>query len=177
MTVPQGMLEYLAVADLLAREDVLRRNPELREFLGSQAARQGVSEWLASDGAWAGPSAAAVEGALDYLRQSAVPDDAAIVKPILLHPAERARLRAYEFLLGLYFPDRNPDAVFLLLTGMLSDESDMVRSAGAVYVERVGATGQLRTFLERWRNMAQARGWAGTESYEQVARLLAGQTP
>lgn len=174
MPVPQGMLEYLTAADLLARDNVLRRHPGLRELLDSPSARQGLSEWLGSDEAWAGPSAAAVEGAIDYLRQSALPDGAAIMKPFVLHPSERVRLRAYEFLLGLYFPDRNPDAVFMLLAGMLSDESDMVRAAGAAYVQRVGATGELRPFLERWRNTAEARGWAATESYGLVAGLLEG---
>ena len=46
------------------------------------------------------------------------------------------------------------------------------RSAGARYVERTASVDDLRPFLREWREAAPDRGWAATESFEIVSRLL-----
>jgi hypothetical protein len=173
MPLSEGVLEYLDARDALTREAVFRRHPALRDAVGTPGLRSELVEWLGTDPPWQPEQAERTARAIDLVRSGEAEDDAPTIKPFLLHPAERVRLRAYEFLLGLYFPDRNPDAVFLLLTGMLSDESEMVRSSGAAYVARVGARDQLRPFLQRWLAMAAARGWQGSESHDLVTRLLA----
>lgn len=174
MSLPDGLMEYLSARDLLTREAALGRHPGLHEVLAEPETRRALLTWLSTDEPWDATAGDLAAQVLEYLHGAASEDDAAGVKPFLLHPDPQVRLRAYEFLLTLYFPDRNREAVFLLLTGMLSDESDMVRSAGAVYAERAGAGGELGGFLARWHALAPARGWEESESYELVGRLLGG---
>lgn len=173
--LPDPWVAYFAAYDVLTREAVLRAHPELRDALQRPETREMLLEWLAGDAAWAPENAGLLPPVLEFLRPGAAEPEAARVKPLLMHPDPQVRLGAFEFLLTLYFPDRNPEALLLLLSGMLMDESERVRSAGAAYAARAGAQGHLREFLARWLAMAPARGWAGTESHEMVARLLGAQ--
>ncbi|HOU40207.1 MAG TPA: hypothetical protein PK829_02960, partial [Promineifilum sp.] len=82
------------------------------------------------------------------------------------------RLAAYEFLLTLYYPDKNREALLQLLQNMLSDSEDAIRAAGARYADQADVAAELRSFLLRWQKTAPGQGWANTESFELVGRLL-----
>jgi hypothetical protein len=172
--LPDLLAEYFASGDALSQADVQMQHPELPEVLGAPDTRTLLLEWLSGEEPWEPGHAERVIQVLRFLRSGASDADAPRVKPFLLHPNPGARLATYEFLTALYFPDGNRDALLLLLNGMLLDESDEVRRAGAGFVQRVGTTLELREFLTRWRALAPARGWTGTQSYELVTRLLEG---
>ncbi len=106
------------------------------------------------------------------MRSKAQESEAAAVKPFLMHPDSFVRLKAYEFLLTLYFPDRNREAMFLLFNGMLSDREDQIRAQAARYIQRANAVADLKDFLSRWLKQASRQGWETTESYELVEQLL-----
>src|SRR5260370_22553026 len=170
--IPAGVREYLSTTDSLYRAEVAQRYPDLQKALNDPATRKAVLDWLASDEAWDSANSGFTSNCLEFLRAGATEGEAQIVRGFLLHPEPQVRLRAYEFLLTLYFPDKNREAMFLLLHGMLSDNDDMVRAQAARYIERANAVAELRDFLQRWYKTASDRGWAGTERFELVERLL-----
>jgi hypothetical protein len=170
--LPDDLAQYFATGDELARASVVEQHPGLPAALGTAETRARLLDWLSDEEPWQEDRTEMLVQVLQFLRGTASEADAPRVKPFLLHPRDRVRLRAYEFLTALYFPDRNREALFLLLNGMLSDEGDDVRAAGAAYAQRAGAVPELRDFLTRWRALAPARGWTGTQSYELVTRLL-----
>jgi hypothetical protein len=170
--LPQPVLQYLATNDSLVRAQLSADHPDLPALLASSQTLAELRRWLGSDGAWAAESAQIVISGIELLRPELAAGDEQIIRSFLLHPEAQVRLQAYEFLLTIYFPDCNRQAMFILLHGMLTDQSDQVRSAAALYIERVNAVGELRDFLVRWRKSAIGLGWAGGESYELVERLL-----
>lgn len=170
--IPDEVREYLSTSDSLDRALVTQRYPDLQQTLNDPATRKAVLDWLASDKAWELALSSFTSNSLAFLRVGATQEEAQIVRGFLLHPDPGVRLSAYDFLLTLYFPDKNREAMFLLLHGMLSDNDDMVRAQAARYIERVDAVDELRNFLQRWYKEAPGRGWADTESFELVERLL-----
>jgi len=170
--IPEEVRAYLSSDDALMRAQLLQTYPSLQQTLSDPQTRTALLSWLASDEAWQPDATGFVAHALAYLRVGAKQDEAPIVRTFLVHTDAHVRLRAYEFLLSLYFPDRNPEAMFLLLHGMLLDGDDTVRAQAAHYIERANAVGELRGFLESWRKVAPSRGWDGSESFELVERLL-----
>jgi hypothetical protein len=172
--LPTELIDYFSQDGGLGELEVLRRHPGVNQRVETPETRRTLLEWLAGDDPWSAGREGVLVHVLQFVRGRADAGEAPRVKPFLLHSEPRVRQAAYDFLLALYFPDRNPDAVFLLLTGMLSDESDAVRTAGALYAARTEATEALRGFLARWLALAPARGWSGTDSHAQVARLVNG---
>jgi len=170
--IPFGVRDYLSTNDSLYRRQVTQRYPGLQEDLSDPATRKAILNWMVSDAAWDSTGTNFVGNCLEFLRAEGVEEEAQIIRGFLLHSDPRVRLRTYEFLLTLYFPDKNFEAMFLLLHGMLSDDNDMVRALGARYIERAGAVPKLRDFLQRWYKVAPDRGWANTESFELVENLL-----
>ncbi|HEY0017460.1 MAG TPA: hypothetical protein VGC13_14210 [Longimicrobium sp.] len=170
--LPEPLGAYLTAYDVLTRDAVLRAHAGLRDELQRPETRSTLLAWLASDDAWSPEGAGVLPAVLEFLRPAAVPSEAARVRPLLMHPDPPVRRGAFEFLLTLCFSGRNPEALLLLLGGMLMDEDETVRRTGADYASRAPADGELRDFLKRWLVLAPARGWTGSESYELVKRLL-----
>lgn len=171
--IPAEVREYLSVNDSLARLQLFQDHPGLKDLLEASGTRAALLDWLGGEEAWEESRSTFVVSCLELLRSTAQPSDEQIVRAFLLHPNPFVRLRAYELLLTLYYPETNRNAMFLLLHGMLSDADDRVRVSAAAYIQGIGAAGELKSFLERWLKLAPERGWQGTESYELVERLLA----
>lgn len=173
MSIPTVVTAYLSSEDKLRRAQLLADHPELGQLLEDPSTRTELVDWLRTDEADEPESAPLVAGVLMFLRTAAAAHEAAVIRPFTLHPDPIVRLRAYEILLTLYFPDRNPDALLLVLQSMLSDPHDGVRAQGARYVERAGAVAELAPFLTGWTRKAREREWDEGESAEVVDRLLA----
>ncbi len=174
--IPTEVREYLSVNDSLARLQLFQNHPGLKDLLEDPQTRAAVLDWLGSEEAWEGSRSTFVVSCLELLRPAAQPSDEQIVRAFLLHPDPFVRLRAYEILLTLYYPEHNRNAMFLLLHGMLSDPDDRVRVSAASYIRGVGAAGELEGFLRRWLKLAPEKGWEGSESFELVQQLLAGSS-
>lgn len=170
--IPKEVKEFIATNSAIYRTQVLQQYPHLAELLGDEKVRETVLTWLATDEAHDKANAEFAMNCLKFIRAGAIQSEAPVVRTFLLHDDPLVRLRAYEFLLTLYFPDKNIEAMFLLLHSMLSDENDTVRKLAARYIERADAVDELRTFLERWYKDAPKFGWESTESYELVGQLL-----
>jgi hypothetical protein len=170
--IPIAVQQYLASEDDWFRHGIIQQNPRLVETLTDPGTRRAIVDWLSSDAAYAEAQIGLAVNYLKFLRPAARPDEASAIRTLLLHPNLQVRLCAYEFLLTLYFPDKNREALLGLLTGMLSDAEDAVRAEAAQYIERANATAELKDFLQRWIRMAVERGWGSSESYEIVVRLL-----
>jgi hypothetical protein len=171
-SIPGEVRSYLSTNDSLVRAALAEQFPDLQETLADPETRDAVLAWLAGDDAWEAANAHFTMNALRYLQGKATQAEAQTVRPFLLHTDPNVRLAAYEFLLTLYFPDKNPEALLQLLQNMLSDELEMVRASAARYIKQSAVTPELERFLQRWQKTAQDKGWADTESYELVERLL-----
>ncbi|RIK44206.1 MAG: hypothetical protein DCC55_03180 [Chloroflexi bacterium] len=151
----------------------MQRHPDLNQSLRDPSTRAALLEWLASDAARDPAQSGTVANTLEFLRIGATPTEAMTIRPFLLHPDPFVRLRAYEFLLTLYFPDKNREAMLLLFHNMLTDRDEAVRSLAVSYIERANAVAELRGVLETWLQTARQQGWENTETLELVERLLA----
>jgi hypothetical protein len=174
--IPEDVKAYLVSHNVLAREQLHQQYPNLEQLMGDPQTRKTILDWLASEEAWADSSAVLAMRCLEFLQNGATEDEAPIVKTFLLHSNTFVRLRAFEFLLTLYFPDKNREAMFILLHSMLFDPDDTVRVSGVSYIERANAIGELKEFLQRWIKVAASRGWENTQSYELIEQLLAPLT-
>ena len=169
---PEELKAYFSSGDALSRAQLLQTHPQLQETLNSPALVTELLQWLSTNEPWDEANLSLTINVLSFLRAHARESDASTVKPFLLHPNALVRLRVYEYLLTLYFPDRNREALFLLLQGMLSDQDEQVRAEAASYIQRSDAVEYLRGFLERWIKTAADSGRGNTESFELIERLL-----
>lgn len=172
MTIPADVRRYLAAGDSLARAQVTSDHPDVGDRLADPRTRESVLAWLRSDEATQPEASHLVAGCLTFLRPAAEPAEVSAVRPFTLHPDAVIRLRAFEFLLTLYFPDRNREALLMVLQAMLADAADPVRTLGMRYVERADAAGELDTYLRGWVREAPAKGWHTGEAAELAPRLL-----
>lgn len=170
--IPNDVKQYLASEDPLYRAHLLEQHPSLQRTLEDPATRDLIVGWLSSDEAHEKQFTELAGACLKFLRPNARPEKAPVIRTFLLHPNALVRLRAYEFLLTLYFPDKNREAMVLMLHSMLSDRDDTIRSQGARYIERAGVAPELKDFFRHWKEMAVSQGWQGTESFELVEGLL-----
>ncbi|MCB0088458.1 MAG: hypothetical protein KDE54_11140 [Caldilineaceae bacterium] len=171
--LPENIQKYLTVwNDTLARGVLLDEQPELAGLMDEPNTRQTLLDWLAGSESLAPQNARLTANALQFLRPQAQSSDAPIVRKLLMHPDAIVRLRTYEFLLTLYFPDKNPEALIMLLNSMLMDADDTIRTQGVRYIQRANAVTELRDFLVSWQQAAAGRGWLNSESYELVQQLL-----
>lgn len=170
--IPQEVKEYLISHNILLREQVKQRYPNIDQVMADPETEKTILSWLASQDAWEESKAELVMRCLEFLQERANEQHAPTVKTFLLHSNPFIRLRAFEFLLSLYFPDKNREAMFLLLHNMLFDPDNTVRNSAAAYIERVNAVPELREFLERWLKVAPSRGWDNSESFERIQQLL-----
>jgi hypothetical protein len=170
--LPEAVKAYLTSHNILLREQVKQRYPNIDQVMADPETEKTILSWLVSQDAWAVSNAELVMRCLEFLQERASEQQAPIVKTFLLHTSAFVRLRAFEFLLMLYFPDKNREAMFLLLHTMLLDPDNTVRNSAAAYIERANAVPELRDFLQQWLRAAASRGWDKSESYERVQQLL-----
>jgi hypothetical protein len=172
-TLPDEIRAYLVIrADARMLASLRERHPDLEERMNSPDTRRALVSWLGGDEARAQEHAPLTAAALKFLYSARDDEEAAVVTALLEHPSALVRLRSFEALLIPLFADRQIERLKPLLRTMLADADDLVRSAGARYMERSGTADDLRPFLEAWRTAAPARGWESTESFELVTRLL-----
>ena len=174
LDLPDPVMEYLASDSAIYRTQLRRDHPELDQQLGSSETRQAMLRWLGSEDRTP-DEPDLIATVLGHMRADAQESEAETIRPLTLHAAPVVRLRAFEFLLTLYFPTANRPALIALLQTMLVDDADEVRAAAARYVERADAAGDLASYLRQWLGAAEARGWVGTESHRQVGRLTGGE--
>lgn len=166
--------EYIASDESMTRVTVLERHPGLAQRLKTPETRRELLAWLETDEAWAPGQAGFTGKVLQFLRDAADPGEAPAIRPFLLHEDAFVRLRAHEFMLTLYFPDRNRDALLAVIQQMLVDPAEPVRAAGVRYLERAGAGPEFTPFLRRWVwQRQQAPSSQPAESVELAERLLA----
>jgi hypothetical protein len=171
-TIPVEVRAYLSSNDSLVRAQLTQQHPDLDKTLNDLGTRTAVLNWLAGNEAWDESFTHFTMNCLRFLRSKANPSETQIIRAFLLHHHPHVRLTAYEFLLTLYFPDKNREALLQLLQNMLSDNHDAVRVEGARYVEQSGVVIELKDFLKRWYKAALDQGWNDTVSFELVERLL-----
>jgi hypothetical protein len=172
--IPKEVRAYLSTNDSLVRARLQQQYPELDKVLNEAKTRTAVLNWLATDEAWAGTAAHFTMNCLRYLQGKASQDEAPTIRAFLLHALPDVRRAAYEYLLALYYPDKNREALLQLLQNMLSDTDEAVRAEGARYVKQSGAAPDLKRFLQRWYEVARDQGQSDSESFELVGRLLEG---
>jgi hypothetical protein len=168
--IPIEVREYLSTNDSLVRAQISQRYPNLSDILDSPSTRAAVLAWLGSNEAWEDSLIHFTINSLKYMQGKASTDESQTIRAFLLHPHPQVRLAAYENLLTLYFPDKNPEALMQLLQNMLSDNDEMLRVEAAHYVKQSGVAAELKGFLQRWRQMGVAP--ENSESRELVDGLL-----
>ncbi len=170
--VPDEVKQYILATDAMTRGRIAEQHPDVVRKLEQPSTRAGMLEFLANPSAFSAGALSLATGYLAYLGHAPAAAEAPIVRSHLLHPATPVRLKAYEYLLMLYFPDKNRDAMYLLLQQMLQDPQDQVRAAAARYVESTSTLDQFRPTLARWLDVAAQRGWAGGDAHEKIERMI-----
>jgi hypothetical protein len=169
--IPAHVLEYLSSRDSMVKAQIAGEHPELQQQLSDPSTRAAILKWLGSEAAWEPTALGLLLNCLRFLQGGTV-EEAAIVRPFVLHADPFVRIAAFEFLLALYYPNKNPEALLLIFQNMLSDQNDKVRSLAAHYIETISVGGEMKEFLERWYKNAKNLGWGGTESVERIGRIL-----
>lgn len=169
--LPTPVLQYLSTRDSMVRAQLNQQYPDLQQRLNDPSTRAEILKWLGSEAAWDPAALPLVLNSIEILVGGPL-EEAQVVRPFVLHPDPFVRIAAFEFLLGLYFPDKNPDALLMVFQNMLSDKSDKVRSLAAHYIENINVAGELKEFLERWYKNAKSLGWEATASFERIGRIL-----
>lgn len=161
---------YLRADDSLYRAQVRQEAPNFEARLNAPETRRALLDWLRTDEAWADGELA--QNVIEFLQTSARADDVQTIRSFLMHPKQRTRLAAYEYLRGLYFGADNREALLQLLQNMLMDADNVIRAQAARHIQQAKLVDEMRGYLERWRTAAIERGWGQTESHELVERLL-----
>jgi hypothetical protein len=169
--VPDSVLRYLSTRDSLLQAQIVDQYPELQKQLVDPNTRSAILKWLGQEAAWEPSNLPLLLNCLEFVRGGSA-EEAAVVRPFVLHPNPFVRIAAHEFLLALYYPDKNPEALLMVFQNMLSDESDKVRSLAAHYIENINVSGELKTFLERWYKNAKDTKTKDFESFERISRIL-----
>ncbi|HEY9639991.1 MAG TPA: hypothetical protein V6C57_05875 [Coleofasciculaceae cyanobacterium] len=169
--IPAEVKEYLSSRDALHRVQVVNHYPNLQQTLSEPQTRTAILTWLTSEEAWEQSMSSLLDSCLAFLQAGATPEESPIVRNFLFHNNPHVRLHAYEFLISLYFPDQNPEALLILLHSMLLDADDLVRTQAISYIERANLVTELKEFLKGWLKAAPSRGWSQTESFELVERF------
>ncbi len=169
---PQGVREYLATRDQLARAQLRRDDPGLDARLGSAEALAAATRWLGEDAA---ANETLTLGCLELLAAHPQDADPAVIRALVIAGPPMLRRAAYEVLFARHFRAGDREALAELITSMLRDPSDNVRRAVAAYAERAGLRDDLLPLLRRWLTAAAAQGWQDSESYELVTRLVEGR--
>ncbi|WP_020669586.1 hypothetical protein [Amycolatopsis nigrescens] len=172
MDIPPLVRSYLATDDGMVRNQLLTEHPEVQEQLTDPRTRRAVLDWLGGEEARQAGLAGFVAGCLSYLRTHAVPEEAVEVRPFTLHPEPVVRVKAYEVLLTLYYPDKNREALLMVLQAMLADPADAVRTQGAHFVASADARQELDAFLAGWAREAPGKGWDTGQAAWHVRQLL-----
>ncbi len=169
--IPIPVLRYLSTKDSIVRAQIADQYPDLQQQLSDPATRTAILQWLGTDAAWDPSSLALLLNCLQFLQGGTV-EEAQIVRPFALHTDPFVKIAVYEFLLALYYPDKNPEALMLVCQSMLSDQNDKVRSLAAHYIDTINVMSEMKEFLERWYKNAKQLGWEGTESFERIGNIL-----
>jgi hypothetical protein len=173
LDLPDSVTMYLASDSALFRSQLRQDHPELDQQLAAPETRRAMLHWMQSDDRTP-DDPDLIATILGHLRAGADQSEADTIRPFTLHATPLVRLRAFEFLMTLYFPSENRPALLALLQTMLVDDDDGVRAAAARYVERADAAVNLAAYLRQWLGTAEGRGWVGTESHRLVSRLAGG---
>jgi hypothetical protein len=169
--LPAPLRQYLSTTDSIVRAQIVAEHGDLLQMLSTPETRSAVLKWLASEAAWEPSAYTLLINALGILRGGSA-EEAQVVRPFLLHSEPFVRMAAFEFMLALYGPDQNPEALLMVLQNMLSDQSDKVRSLATHYIENLKLTDDLKKFLDRWYQSAPDKGWDTRESFERIGRIL-----
>ena len=169
--ISDPLLRYLSTRNSFLRKEIVSEYPDLQKDLNDPVTRTAILNWLRTEAAWDPSQLALLLSCLEFLRGGPV-EETVVVRPFLLHSDVFVRIAAYEFLMALYYPDKNPEALLMVFQNMLSDQDDKVRSLAAHYIETIDVTGELKEFLDRWHKNAEALGVKDTESFERIGNIL-----
>jgi hypothetical protein len=163
--------EYIASDEDMTRLSILGQHAGLEQRLQTPETRRSLVAYLATEEAWSTREAGFTNKVIHFLHDGFSEAEAPAIRPFVLHTDPYVRLRTYEYLVMLYFPDRNRPALLMTLQNMLVDEAEPVRVAGVRYLERSGALGDFRGFLQQWVRHYSGMGMQ-LESVELAERLL-----
>jgi hypothetical protein len=175
--VPQEVLQYLSSEDGLFRADLVQQRPDVTAMLQDPTVRSELLRWLATPEARQEGMAGLTANSLAHVRTSIEAGDRAriteLAEALSQHPNYLVRLRSYELLLTLSFPSKDQPRMEALLSSMLGDPHDIVRSQAVRQIARASDAGvNLQHLLRAWHQQAPERGLVGTESYELAQRAL-----
>jgi hypothetical protein len=175
--IPSDVREYLTAGDGLARKSVEAQHPDIRQKLQTPDTRAKLIRYLASDEPWQDPSPGMAVNTLGVLQAGAKQEEVPVIRPYLMHPQPQLRLRAYEFLMSVYYPAGERGSMLTLFQSMLLDSEDTIRMQGAQFIKGMKGQTELQPFLERWLKLAPQKGWDKTDSFGAVQNLVAPGQP
>lgn len=167
--IPVEVRDYLTAGDGLAQAAVIERYPDVRRSLESPDVRAAILRYLASGEAWRDPGFAI--NALAYLQGGASAKEVPAVRNLMTHPNPWVRVRACEYMLGVYYPAQDRVSMVSLFETMLNDKDEIVRVQGARWIRDFKAAPEMQSTLQNWLKIAAQRKWDGAESFQIVHSL------
>jgi hypothetical protein len=170
--IPVEVRDYLTAGDGLAQAAVVEKYPNVQRTLRTPATRAAILRYLASDEPWKDPTPGFTINALAFLQGSASAKEAPTIHGLLRHPNPWVRLRAYEYMMGVYYPASDRAAMITLFEEMIMDTDEINRVQSARWIKGVNAAPEMSGFLQGWIKTAVKRKWDHQESFEIVQGLL-----
>jgi hypothetical protein len=164
--------EYLSATDPMSRAGVKTRYPGIENKMKEPRTHSDILTWLASEFPWKSEYASFAANCLSFLYSEASESERERLRPFLLHYDAQVRLKAYDYFVLTYFPDKNKQALLLLMESMLVDDDDRVRIAGIRYIERIGAEKEFINVFRAWQFLASLKAWQQSGSAELVAGII-----
>ena len=168
--IPIEVRDYLTANDGLAQAAVKEKYPNLRQTLDAPETRAAIIRYLASREPWADKSGF-TRNVLGFLQNGASEEEAASIRPLLRHPDPWVRLRTYEYLMAIYYPPRDHQAMSNLFQEMLDDSDEIVRVQAARWIKGLNMSSEMHDFLQRWVKLAVERKWDTQESFSLIQAL------
>ncbi|HYW41453.1 MAG TPA: hypothetical protein VE959_01270 [Bryobacteraceae bacterium] len=170
--IPVEVRDYLTAGDGLAKASVKERYPNVQQTLASHECRAAVLRYLESDEPWKQPNVGFLINALAYLQAAANAKEAPVALKLAGYPNAWVRVRADEYLMGVYYPAGDRASMVKMYERMLNDSDEVVRVQAARWIKGTNAAAEMRGYLQDWISRAAERHWDHQESFTLVQEAL-----
>jgi len=170
--IPVEVRAYLSAGDSIGHLEVTQKYPNVERTLASPEVRAAILRYLRSDEAWKEPNPGFMIGALTFLQGAASAKELPAVQGFVVHRNPWVRVRAYEYMMAVYYPAGDSASMVKMFEKMLVDPDEVVRVQAARWIQGVGVVAAMRGYLQNWIQRAPERMWDHQESFTIIQELL-----
>lgn len=169
--IPSEVRAYLSAGDGLGQASVREQHPDLDRVLNAPSTRSAIVAYLASEETLKDSDPGFAMNALAFLQSAANAQEAGSIHRLLRHPNPSIRARAAGYMMAVYYPVRDRNAMLSLFKETLNDSDETVRVQTARWIKGTDSAPLLEGFLENWTLLARKNKWDKTESFQIIQSL------